>query len=153
MTKNYEPTKREIRTEILRDLRGLLSKENLSRTGKSLKKFGAFAGGVCGAIIVIPYCIPTAIRGLRETESQTGQLTLAENVAGWTGAIPGAAIDVVQGCGYHYLATHNHPEVLAVPVATNVVSGLYEVSRAVYKNARQKLIGRHNREITDTLSD
>ena len=43
------------------------------------------------------------------------------------GIFSGIAIDVAQVMGYAYVAENDHPELLLVPVVTNVLSGIYEI--------------------------
>ena len=79
------------------------------------------------------------------------KLSESEEKGAWTGLISGVVIDLGQVVGYYYLAINDHPEVLRIPVATNVISGSYELVRFSYRNARrnarQRLLERHTAKI------
>ncbi len=143
MTKKYEPSNGEIYKEMWSELRNVFSRENISTAGRSLKGFGGLACGTGGAMLLLPYIVPTALRCLREADGDLSGYSSAEKVGGWVGTLGGLAADIGQISGYVYLATHDHPEVLAIPAATNFLSGVYELGRAAYGNARDRVIERH----------
>ncbi len=144
----YEPTRREVYSEMWRefrrqfnDFRDFLSEET-EKPLKALKEFGYEAVRDAGALMVAPYVIPTVAVVTREAPKKS--LTWAEISGGLVGIIGGLAALYGQAIGYTYLARHDHPEVLAIPVATNVVSGAYEIWRSGYRSARNRIIERHS---------
>ena len=78
MTKEYEPTKKEVLSEMWNRIRNKFTKENASKVGKSLKNFGAYAGGKAGVMLAIPYIIPTTVRDFRNSRGGTSGNSLAQ---------------------------------------------------------------------------
>ena len=42
--------------------------------------------------------------------------------------------------GYYYAVKKGYPELLPIPIVTNVASGVYEITRTMYKRAKQRLL-------------
>lgn len=156
MPENYEPKPHEIFTFLWQEFGNLFRKENVSRTGKSLKQFGFFGVSMFGIVITAPYYIPTAIREaihINAGKYPSGKYSLAQNLGGWTGLLGGITADIGQVLGYSYLSSHEHPEVIAIPLATNAFSGIYELSRKAYRYGRQRLIEKHGMDNPNALSE
>jgi hypothetical protein len=131
----YKPTKREVCVEIFNGIKS---------TGKGLKEFGQMARTGFEIFNVGPYCIPTAARIARDTiRAGPAQADDSSYRAGFLGAVTGLTFGIAgtafQVLGYNYAVQHDHPEVLAVPVVTNLVSGALEL----YRNAKQRVVERH----------
>ena len=144
MTKEYEPTKKEVLSEMWNGIRNKFTKENVSKVGKSLKDFGACAGGIAGVMLAIPYIIPTTVRDFRNSNGDTGGNSLAQNIGGYTGVFSGLVADIGQVLGYSYAVKENHPEFLLIPIATNAASGAYEIGRKMYFNAKKRVLENYN---------
>ncbi len=152
MTEKYEPSSREVRAEIWRGLKD--SCREKVKKGEPLKEFAGFFGGIGMLMVISPYAVPTAVRVVKDTGLDDGidDYSLAQNMGGYAGALGGFLADAGQVAGYIYCYNHGCPEIIALPVTTNVVSGIYELGRIAYKNARQRAIERHAIEIPDSSS-
>ncbi len=107
-------------------------KENLKATGANILEaahFFAFA----------PYILPTVKRIGREVREDKSppQFNITHNIGYPLGAVVGFALDYVQALGYIYAVRNDHYEVLAIPVATNIISALYEKSRRTKENSNK----------------
>ena len=110
-----------------------------------LKEFVQFGLGITGILTVSPYIIPTSIRFMKEvsatydptstTYDPTTSETTAQDVGGLLGLFIGAFVDVAQLHAYSQMVNNGYPEVLAIPIATNAASGIYELIRLRYKRA------------------
>jgi len=143
MNKDYEPTKGEILEEAFSQVRTLVHKDNIKETFNTIEEFGKTAWRFGLFMVTTPYMLPTAVRNYRDGSSE-GKLgnpkyEQAQYAGALTGFFGGIGADVAQMAGYLYLDFNGHPEVLAIPVATNVASGIYELGRSVCSNARQRL--------------
>ena len=110
---DYKPTREEVLAEVVRP-----TKEAGKKAGKYLKQ------SLMGSLVA--YIIPTA---LRKTPNHKG--TNLE-----------VALDAFQIITYSQLAMKGIPAYL-IPIATNVLSGIYEAGRFIYKNAEEKLINKN----------
>lgn len=136
MTDNYEPTKKQIAREMLRF-------KGTSETFEGLKDFGFMAGGIGGIVVSFPYAIPSYVRWFREGSGEDSSLTCTQTIGGVIGAIGGILIDIGQIVGYTHLIQNDYPGAWKIPVATNIVSGAYEILRHSSKKAKQRLIKEH----------
>ena len=154
MPEDHKPTTREILEELC-----LIPSVNILTMAKSVKEFVTMmiADGLIWA--TAPYYLPTAVRLHRQEQGHPFQGTSIEYTGGMIGACLGFAADGGQLYAYSNLVIHDHPEALAIPAATNVISGMYELGRVVYKrgraaymNARQRLVESRGEELSDILS-
>lgn len=158
MPEEYKPTKKEIAKEMASGARDFLRpsrimertpersqvRDTLARTGRDIGEFSSYFFQIAGLIMVAPYIIPTAVRSLWEIiDEPVGDYSVAQNMGGNVGAWTGIVLDVGQVGGYVYAAREGHPEALLIPVATNTASGVYELGRMGWNNARQRLLDRH----------
>lgn len=141
---DYEPRGKEIRAEMWNDLKGKLG--CVKDCAKDLKDFGVLAAQMSIGLTIAPYLMPSLIRTGKEVsrDIEAGrrkkrEFTIAEDCGAFTGLVAALAVNVGQVYLYSSLANNEHPEVLAIPVATNVVSGMYELVRSSYKNAYSRL--------------
>ncbi len=141
MVENYNPTRKEV-------LREAFSGVNLKNTRSKLKQVGGDFIAMASISSLCPYIIPTTVRLHRDIESlgEKVEIDVADYIGLSAGLIAGVGSYIVQVGGYLYAVEHDHPEALLIPVATNVVSGVYEVGRKIYNNARQKILDKHNAE-------
>ncbi len=158
MEEDYNPSRREVFREMSSGMssgsrkvfNGVFSKKSVLRIGKEFKDFVIFGGVILGAVSTLPYYIPTVAREIKSPLSYSyRKYSLGENIGGWVGFFGGVALDIGQVYSYHYLATHNHPEVLVIPVVANVISGGYELSRIGWRNAKKRLVEKHKKELSD----
>jgi hypothetical protein len=147
MADEYQPTKREVLSEIWNGVRSKFTRENTSNVGKSLKDFvGMYAVGTA-FMVGMPYAIPTYARGFKNHENSDYDLEMNAQIVGEIGGIvTGVVADIGQVVGYGYAVKEDHPEFLLIPVATNIASGVYEIGRKMYNNARQRVLDKHKSE-------
>lgn len=143
MREEYQPSTREICAEIWS--RGEDShKRNLQIAGSALKEFCFSSTKICAITALGLYTIPTVGRKIREEIAIKDEIdSLPKHYGELTGGAIGTVAGVVQLFGYCHLATGDHPELLSIPVATNIISGIYELGRTSYRNARQRLLEKH----------
>ena len=149
MGENYNPNGREIVTEMLKDVGQYFNRNNLEKIGGKLKETGQHFLWTAGTVTVSPYILPTVVKSFRDsnTSSDETQLDVTYHVGCGTGLITGLAIDIGQIIGYGHAVNNDHPEVLAIPVVTNIASALYEKA----KSTKEKLIARHNSQTLDSV--
>ena len=111
---------------------------------ENVKEFRDMAIGNTVLFATSPYYISTTIRVLREAEDGQTKFTRAQDCGGYLGCCMGIAAIVGQSIGYNYLTAHDHPGVLAIPVATNAISGIYELGRKAYMNAKHRSAEKHS---------
>jgi hypothetical protein len=71
---------------------------------------------------------------------------MSDNVTYTTGMLTGFYLDFLQVMGYSFAVDNDHPEVLGVPIITNIAS-------AVYERVRNRKAKPTNRDETKTLDD
>jgi hypothetical protein len=160
-TQEYKPTKKEVFNEILNEFKSksIAKSKSItnraSKAGKSLKDFGKVYVVGTALMAGMPYAIPTYARSFKEAKENPSYFeTNAEDTGANCGFITGTMVDIGQFLGYVYAVSEDHPEALLIPLATNVLSGAYEIGRNIYKNTEKKLIEKHNiknleSEVTD----
>ena len=168
MKTEYQPTRREVYLEMLKSLKSVPKKieerftdkilprikrtrENIKQklTKKNLKEFGYGAGALVIMTGFFPYVLPRIPRFIDNrimNEGNRRKLSEAENIGGNYGFLLGLAALATQGYTYNYLARHNHPEFLAIPLATNLASLGYELIRPAYNRAKARVIQRKSLE-------
>ena len=142
--KKYKPTLREIAKEMGTPLVREYSKaSNAIRRG--FKNIGDLAlGGLFGGTtgLVGGYITPSAIRYFRELKQNCSveeEPSSSMIIGGRLGTLLTGAS---QGLGYGYFCEKGHPEVLLIPLVTNLASGLYEW----YNHSKNKVIREHQTE-------
>ena len=126
---DYEPSQLEILGAMYRD-----GKKFVSTAHQASKKFVVNTSLISIEVGLMPYTIPsfsTSSRGLPIKEPAE----LSDNEMLF-GAFAGVISWVGSAIGIGYAGYHNHPEVLGIPVATNIASGLYEW----YAHSKNKLV-------------
>lgn len=162
MTEEYKPKSKEVLEEISTSLGKTFSnackslKDSTVTAGRSLRECGEWAMFAFGVTLATPYCIPTVARKTMEevcspSSSGLSSATFFESMGALTGVFGGGMAACLEIAGYAYLYQHDHAEVLAIPIATNVISGAYEIGRVIYRNAQQRLVERHGKEISDAV--
>jgi len=151
MKEDHQPTKKDTLTEIVRNIKKGFNKENFKKVGKEIKDFGCTFAETAGVLLSFPYTIPTQVRIFKEFQSSNPDFSLGANIGGWSGVVTGIAGYVGQAFGYHYLATHDHPEALLIPIATNVISAGWELGRKSYRTAKENLIKRNKIETNNSV--
>lgn len=142
---------------------GINADKNYETKKLEVVKEMAVLGGKCtgtfleGLVVgsVAPYVIPTVTRCHEHAplfyypDKKNRENQFLESIA-----VAGTAVGIVgllaQGVGYIYLASHNHPEALLIPVGANLFSGMYELGRAVYQISKESLAEKHQ---TGALND
>jgi hypothetical protein len=149
MPEEYQPTRKEVFGEMVNGVRQYFSGDNLKNIGSKLKQTGGNFLTAVGLVSVCPYILPTTIRGVKDAKTSSSgetEFDATHHVGYSTGLLGGLALDVVQITGYSYAVENDHPEALLIPVVTNVASGVYEVGRSMYKNARERVLEKHKTE-------
>jgi len=127
------------------------------RSASRFQSIGTFSKNLAsvGALTVVaPYVIPREARCWmasfrRSHSSSVGSADAAESLNSpeslgiLSGLFGGALCNLGQVTAYVHLALDGRPELLLVPVATNVASGLYELGLLAY-NGRQNSNGTTN---------
>lgn len=137
-----KPTLKEIVTEMSKDFC-----QSAKKTGKDAGDVAILSGVFLLSPHVAPYMIPTVIRECKEPgPGPTGRTYNAGKTFFTIGFAASLMITYdlhyeKHFAGYAYAMENGHPEVLALPVVTNIGSLLYEAGR----KARKKLIARHER--------
>lgn len=109
----------------------------LSRSFDSMKTFVGKSAATAAYFIGSPYAIPSFIREyiIYKKTGKGIEIDLGSH-EGTTGLIAGSLVSSGIGFAGGYALAHGHAEVLLIPVATNAVSGIYELGRLVFnKNA------------------
>ena len=126
---NYNPNKKEVFSEI---------KQNF---GKQINEFNSYTlvAGLSTSIVLHAFTTYKRVntelyRHLKRPETSAGECGIAIGIAG------GVLANLGLLGGYVYLTINDHPEVLLIPLATNLASIVCDHGRTRYKNARQKLI-------------
>jgi hypothetical protein len=121
-----------------------ISNTDFQRVRKNLGDFAFFCAGIAGIFNVPPYILPTVIINTIEARKKPIsrnyapiEYTRSQDIGGYTGLSLGFASLI----GQVYAYGHN-PKYLAIPLATNILSGLYEWQ----KHARKKIAERKSRE-------
>ncbi len=138
MKLEYKPNLREIVKEIGSDVKKFFDNTPtmLKATYGTAKIFGKATGGV----IVGPYIIPSIVQAFRKIDSEIKPIKQHEVIVGQAlGVMPGSLVIFSQMHLYSDLIRKGHPEVLLVPVATNILSGIYEWGRS----AQRRLVKKH----------
>lgn len=103
----------------------------LYNSGKcTVKTIGAFGKGIGGGIglgLESIHACPTFARKSSETCERCFSFYDKVHIA--TGVVLFTATDLALVCSYIALASRDYPEVLLIPAATNIFSGLYELAR------------------------
>lgn len=164
----YSRTAREIASDITGEIRTSLS-ESYHNVNEFMKGF--VHDGL--EVLIFPYIMPSAHRldtleWAQEwrgfSEKSHGWLCNGQHYQGGSyggcgtrprpdvnqsggifGTLTGLGLTIAEGIGYWYMARKGYPNVLvlALPLATNAASGLYEYGATI----RQRLIERHSQRI------
>ncbi len=145
---NYVPTKSEIAKEIGNNF--VDSVKNLKFKNSILEE----AVAIMALINIFPYSIASAIRYFKEPVSEEEKnriYTKTDHVITVSSILAGVCGVGMQVFGYYQLARHGKEEFLLLPVATNVISGIYEIGRYQVNNAKRRLINRHKGSLDDKI--
>jgi len=147
MGNRFQPTRIEVLGEVWKGVRSKFNKENLPKTSRGLKDFSVAFGTLGAHMMAMPYAIPSYLRSFRGSKSDGNlEMNPVEDVGAIAGIVTGLVADFGQiGC-YIFLIDEGHPEALLIPAVTNVVSGMYEIGRSLYRNAKQRVLEGHNVE-------
>ncbi len=147
MEEKYRPTKGEVWGEVWNGIKSKFTKEKFSRTGKALKDFSEEWYEGTKGMVILPYVVPSVRRSVREYKRDVKfPLWTVKDTGVAAGFVTGFVADMGQIIGYGYVVSKGHPEVLLIPVVTNVASGVYETGRSLYRDAKQKVLDRHDAE-------
>jgi len=149
MTKEYQPTRKEVFGEMVNEVKQYFSEDNLKNIGTKLKQIGETSLGMAEFTSLFPYVLPTTIRALKDAKTSLSgktEFNPTYNVGFPAGFVGGIGLNIVQVMGYSYAVKQDNPEALLIPVVTNVASGVYEFGRSMYKNVRQRVLEKHKTE-------
>ena len=152
MTVNYEPTRKEVFVEIFGNIGGdYFTKDNIRNLRKGFTDASKIFFASTATLVSAPYVVPSFSRLIKEVGDEDVQLKVLERIGLHSGFFTGLVADIGQLFGYFYLAVDDHPEALLIPLATNVVSGLYEIGRHKYRSVRNRLVEKHRRESLESV--
>ena len=144
MEEQYKPGLGETIIEMGRDAASCFGIRKIGRTAASFG--GAFAEVSLGML----YICPTIMRGVDNGSSRIIFSKDRNKFGVALGATAGVLADVAQLIGYGYVSMkYDHPEVWAIPAATNIVSAVYEWGR----KARKRVAERHAEEAEQESPD
>lgn len=144
MADEYKPGLGETVMEMGRDVTNNFGISKIGRTAASFT--GAFVEVSLGML----YACPTVMRRVGDSSSRAIPLEGRNKFGVALGATAGVLADVAQLFGYGYLSIkYDHPEVWAIPVATNLVSAVYEWGR----KARKRVAERRTKEAEQESPD
>lgn len=145
--KEYEPSKKEVRAQMFKDVKSFGKKVSNIR---NIKDFSVSLIGSTFVTGTYPYIIPRVYRAFKEhTSSCTSQQNRAEEYGMGPGIVLGICSWFAQMWGYGYLASKGHAKALLIPLATNLASGIYELGAKWKKNARERV--RYTKGLEDNL--
>lgn len=122
MTEDYNPKRKEVSVDLV----------------ESVKQVGLSSLKTTAALNLLPYVLPTAKKFFKS------KALISSEIAEYgMGAIAGIALGAAQIAGYSYMVEKGNSEILLIPIATNIASGIYEAGRGIYNNAKQKLLKRN----------
>jgi hypothetical protein len=121
----------KLATDNIKD-RGISFADSLIK-GKGF--FGSWVHNL-GACLYKPYVISSAIRISKEKPDDWRSTTAGEDLGECIGFVNAVAVHVCAGIG---VVSSDHPELLLTPVATNVISGVYEMTKPLYQKAKENL--------------
>ena len=124
MGENYKHSRKEVLNEVFNGIKDVPLKDNLKGFGKNFFE--------CNAAI---YSFPTMVR------KEDFGTDLDKNQGSVLGTIFGCVGVGAQAYFYGNTAFSGtpEPEVLLIPAATNLISGMYELGRNIYRNAESRL--------------
>ncbi len=141
----YEPSRKEVFKEMCD-----YSKNCLSKKWTLFKKNSAYSVKKAMFIATYLYYIPTTIRKCLEKDNiWLEKKEIPENYQ-FAGLVGGISLLMPQTIGY-ILLRQEYPELLLIPLATNVFSGAYELGRYQYEKARDRLIESNKKNLSKLL--
>lgn len=135
MAQEYKPKLKEIVKEM-----GSEINEGIYKSIINIKDFGVSYLKTVGAILSISYFIPYSNKLWKYTKIATDkEISKAEIAGNFFGTITGIVGVLTQLYGIYPLAVKKgHPEILLLPVVTNIASGLYTWQKHVKKEVIKK---------------
>lgn len=132
---NYKPTKKEVFNEFGKQIKSGTNKtlNYIKENGKSfIETQGVF------------YTLPSLLR----KRDDLPERNLGQGLGIFLGSMQ----------LFFYIINANNTflpdkELWLIPVATNVISGLYEAGRAIYKNTEKRIIEKHNKSLEGELKE
>ena len=141
MAEDYKPSKKEVIGVIIDGVKNKIPSYDISKIGDSIKEFSLATSAGIAILLTAPYIIPHFIRNTKNVKIN---IPGGVDTGGYFGTTLGVASLIGQAAGYHHLSTvYDRPEWLLVPVATNVISGVYEIGRFIYNKAEQEFLKNH----------
>lgn len=144
MAKEYNVSGKEIIEEML--FKGNRDDSSHINKGKK-KKIVDFLYNYSVGLEMIPllYRVPSIVRLNREYskehKDESTEDTWADILGGLAGQATAMAVHMASAlCLYEPAIRKGHPEILLIPVATNIASGIYEAGRKAYEDAEQRVI-------------
>lgn len=141
----YQPTRNEIIKSMIKDIENPLKEfgKSIYEIGKEAFSFVKYLVESALYVNTIPYHLPTFGRKIANMKkgpigSDSEQLGFS---IGFLGGIIGGTIG--QFALYDSLSDKTNFPLWAIPVTTNVISGIYEIGKEInkkYKNTKEKLI-------------
>ncbi len=134
---NYKPTKKEVLKEMWDGIRKSFNDvKNISKESV----IGAFTRNT------FLYIIPSALKSDTYMFKDSFPVKIGGGMLGMIGIAGQMTV-------YNEVYKKGYPEALLIPVATNVASGIYELTRYSYNKAKKQLIKNHNQSLETKVLD
>jgi len=148
---NYEPSIKDISKRICGDMYNGIKKA-ITPSRKGVIEAAEVVIGAPIAMNILPYVIPSLIAGIKNTENSNCSDTkesLVYNIGYGSAAIGGSVLFGSQAYLYAGAVINGSPEVLGIPIVTNLLSGIYEIG----KKTRANLINENKQNSLESKID
>lgn len=145
----YLPTRKEVWNEIWNRVKNKVKIKDYPRKREVLNEFGKGFYESAKNIALFPYRVPTALRGLGKIlTNQDYNPSPAKSVGIMLGASTGLISLIGQLAGWavwEMSLTNNSDDLkyLFIPIATNIISGVYEIGKSKYDSVARTLYERN----------
>jgi hypothetical protein len=143
MAEEYKLSRKEVLEEMVS-----LAKEGIKEKWSSFKQAVKDGTGFSGSyfnvlchLSYLPYAIPLFARNYREAHSSSSETSLdemspEEKLGGTLGIL---SAGLIHGFAIREVCVSKEPSLLLIPLATNIISGAYEIGKPLYQKAKERV--------------
>ncbi len=146
MTQSYEPKRTEVLDEMLKPVSDAFDRfPNFKKGVKNYATFVTIAGAAIGVLSSFPLAIPTWARLALSPETNEWPRIYSNDSSSFVDKVKKDSF-VVYGLAalpIGIVEASAIPNYLAISLATNALSGLYELGRSAYRKTRERLVKEH----------